>query len=341
MQLSGAKAYLVTEECIPFLRAELDRAAQAQKTDPAGADREGDVELRVLLEDGLYRGFDRFLLSSDTGAAGYWAQNVWERPFVFEFDSISDAAKQLSAIQRNWWAYSHKLHRRTRLIQEALPSISPKPRVFPFSVPASPMGGFMLLDEHRLIASAECSSPFPGGDLVFAENKDDPPSTAYLKLWEAMTRLGKTPDAGQLCMDVGACPGGWSWVMLQAGASVIALDRSPLDPRIMKNPRLDYRGGNAFAVKHSDVERLDWLCSDIIAYPDKLYEWLQPWLDSGKVGQFVVTLKMQGEPDWKSIDAFAAIPDSLVYHGSYNKHELTWLHPAPSRVTLAKPAAIA
>jgi 23S rRNA (cytidine2498-2'-O)-methyltransferase len=279
-----------------------------------------------------------FVLDGSGGPAeppvSHWAENTWLAPELVEYASIGDAAKKLRAIQRNWWPYAPALHRRAALIQEALPHIGHKPRGFPFAVPDQAMGAYSLLDEHTMIVSARCTSPFPGGELRFEEDHTNPPSTAYLKMWEALTRLGRHPGPGARCIDAGACPGGWTWVFDSLGAETLALDRSPLAPALMNSPRVRFRSGNAFAVTPETLgeygwDRVDWLCSDLICYPAKLFEWVRRWYDSGRVGNFVITLKMQGEADWESTRAFAALPGGRVYHGCYNKHELTWVWPAP------------
>ncbi len=284
-------------------------------------------------DSGKIRQFGQFFFGSQIIEPVFWAQNTWIQPQIIPFLSINDAARQLKAIQRNWWPQSNQLHRRTQLIQDALPHISRKARTFPFQIPPGDMGSYTLLDDTTLLASACCSSPFPGGELLLEENHVDPPSTAYLKMWEALTRLGRLPQSAEQCIDAGACPGGWTWVLEKCGAEVLALDRSPLSPALMASPRVRFRSGNAFAVNPDNLrdfgwDSVDWLCSDLICYPAKLYEWVKRWFDSGKVKNFVITLKMQGSADWESTRAFAAL-GGLVYHGCYNKHELTWVWPGP------------
>jgi 23S rRNA (cytidine2498-2'-O)-methyltransferase len=187
------------------------------------------------------------------------------------------------------------------------------------------MGSFVLLDERRLIASARCSSPFPNGEIAFEENKVDPPSRAYLKLYEALTLAGRHPGPGDRCIDSGACPGGWTWVLSRLGARVTAIDRTELDPRLMKDPKVEFLKHSAFTLSPADLGKTDWLFSDVICYPEKLYEWIVAWLESGLCDNFVCTIKMQGEPDWETMARFKAIPGSRLIHLSNNKHELTWI----------------
>jgi 23S rRNA (cytidine2498-2'-O)-methyltransferase len=256
----------------------------------------------------------------------FWVRNIWKRPFTAEFNSISDAARLLRSIQRNWAPYPARLARRTTLIAESLPHFPDKPKTFPFTVPDSPMGAFMLLDEHTLMASADCSSPWPNGEFNFAEDKEGPPSRAYRKLWEALVMAGAMPGPGQRCIDAGASPGGWTWALAGLGAEVLAIDRAPLEPSVAAMSGVSFMKHNAFTLKPEDLGKADWLFSDVICYPPALYEWVSLWLESGLVRNFVCTIKMQGA-DWDraTTERFAAIPGSRVIHLWHNKHELTWM----------------
>jgi 23S rRNA (cytidine2498-2'-O)-methyltransferase len=255
----------------------------------------------------------------------FWNQNIWLEPFRLEFDSISEAASALRNIQRNWAPVFFTQFRRGALITESLPPISAKKRPFPWLCPDVPIGGFTLLDAHTMIASPRCSSPFPAGIIEFEEDKIDPPSRAYLKLWEALVRCRKWPLSGEKCLDAGASPGGWTWALAKLGASVTAVDRAPLEERTAAMPGVSFIKHDAFTLKPEDIGKVDWIFSDVICYPARLYEWVQKWLDSGLCKNFICTIKMQGEPDFETTRLFAAIPGSTVVHLYHNKHELCWM----------------
>lgn len=158
-----------------------------------------------------------------------------------------------------------------------------------------------------------------------------PPNRAYLKLWDAFTRLGVAPGPGELCLDLGACPGGWSWVIAGLGAKVISVDKAPLDPRIAAMPLVTSRQESAFGLDPLTVGPVDWLFSDIICYPQRLLSLVNRWREAGLARNFVCTLKFQGETDHAAAAAFAAIPNSRVFHLFHNKHELTWALLDPAR----------
>ncbi len=276
---------------------------------------------------------DRLVLSPDGAQTSFWAENVWLAPEKLAIRSIKDAAGQLKARQRNWWPYTFCLHRRGALIQEALPHISVRPMAFPAPLPAGPLGSWTLLDKDTLLASAKCQSPFPNGALNFQEDKVNPPSRAYLKLWEAWTRLEARPQAGEFCLDAGGSPGGWAWAAASLGARVLSVDRAPLAERVAVMPGVAFERGDAFSLKPSALARREarvhWFLSDVICYPEKLYDWVGEWLESGLCDNFICTLKFQEGDDYRVARKFARIPGSQVFHLFHNRHELTWARLAP------------
>lgn len=248
-----------------------------------------------------------------------WAANVWLEPVQIPISSIADAARKLRTIQRDWMLYSFQLHRRAQLIAAQLPAVTIKPSAFPATPPARAIGSWTLLDEQTVLASAKCSCPWPNGEIEFIEDHDAPPSRAYLKLWELFSRLQARPKSGERCIDLGACPGGWTWVLQGLGAHVLAVDKAPLAPRVAKLPGVEFRSESAFGLK---PEPVDWLFSDVICYPSRLLELVQRWLPVAR--NMVCTIKFQGKTDHALVREFAAIPGSELMHLHHNRHELTW-----------------
>lgn len=263
-------------------------------------------------------------------AVPYWCSTALLEPVEISFNSIGEAASALKSIQRSWAPYLTTSFRRGQLIQEKLPYMNLKPRQFPFKVPASVAGLYSLTDQNNLIASGKTTSPFPAGLVQFQEDHENPPSRAYLKLQEALTHsqafFQRMPQEGQRCLDAGACPGGWTWVLVQLGCQVLSVDRSPLSPQLMAHPLVSFQKHDAFTMAAQELGAFDWIFSDVICYPSRLLEWIHRWLESGLCPNMICTIKMQGKIDWNLVDEFASIPNSQVLHLHYNKHELTWLH---------------
>ena len=261
----------------------------------------------------------------------YWSRTTLLEPFTFHFDSIGEAAGKLKEIQRNWAPYQYTSFRRAQLIQEKLPYINLKDRKFPVNIPQSPIGLYTLIDNNTIIASARTTSFLPAGTLHFIEDHENPPSRAYLKIQESLTMANlltgvELPHEGQRCFEAGACPGGWTWVLVGLGAAVHAVDRAPLADSLMNNPLVTFQKHDAFTLKPEELGELDWVFSDVICYPERLLEWIKKWLAFKPSLNMICTIKMQGEIDWPLIAQFEQIPGSRIVHLNYNKHELTWIH---------------
>jgi len=257
-------------------------------------------------------------------AHSFWAQNIWFDVQEFKFDSISEAAKHLRAIQRNWWPHSVTAHRRAQLIQEKLPPLKGKAIEFLSPVPKAPLGSWTLWDEKTMYYSPKCSSPFLDGEVHFIENRTDPPSRAYLKLWEWFTTEEKYPKPGEKVLDLGSSPGGWTWVLDQLGAEVLSVDKAPLAPSLKLSKRVKHIEESAFGLDPNQVGPVDWLFSDIICYPERLLQLIQRWRESGMAKNFVCTIKFQGPTNMDVVRQFAAIDGAQVRHLFNNKHELTF-----------------
>jgi 23S rRNA (cytidine2498-2'-O)-methyltransferase len=282
------------------------------------------AELQHELGGAVAETHGRLVLATGAAKPAAWAANVWRDPVEMPITSIGDAAKKLRALQRNWALYSFAHHRRAALIAEKLPKVSAKPIVFGASAPSAPLGSFTLIAPDRMLASAACSSPFPNGEARFVEDRTAP-SRAYLKLWELFTLIDERPQPGEVCVDLGASPGGWSWVLQKLCGRVLSVDKAALDPCVAVLPGIEYRRESAFALDPRAIGPVDWLFSDVVCYPKRLLALVQKWLAAGSVRRFVCTIKFQGATDFEAMGRFAAIPGSRLLHLHHNKHELTWI----------------
>jgi len=286
-----------------------------------------------------------------------WALNLWRNPIVIDVSSISDAARKLRALQRNWAGYHVHLFRRAALIQEQLPRVSARPIAFPAPVAKAAMGSWSILSKDVIVASPDCSSPFPNGEPVFIQDHLAPPSRAYLKLWEALILIGSMPGPGDRVLDLGASPGSWTWVLQRlvrgevqgerkTGPSaadsapdnadrpgkhgvrqgeVVSVDKAPLEPRIAALPGVVYLPESAFSLDPATIGPVDWLFSDVVCYPSRLLKLVHKFMASGTVRDFLCSVKFQGATDHRVAAELAAIPGSRLQHLHNNGHELTWV----------------
>jgi 23S rRNA (cytidine2498-2'-O)-methyltransferase len=129
------------------------------------------------------------------------------------------------------------------------------------------LASFTLLTPSLLLLSTRTSSPLSNGSLRFLWDRSGPPSRAYLKLWEALTRMhvemvlarhgvarGQEiwerlkPQPGSIVLDLGAAPGGWTWAAAQLGATVVSVDRAELAQPVARMHNVHHHIGSGFSV---------------------------------------------------------------------------------------------
>lgn len=100
----------------------------------------------------------------------------------------------------------------------------------------------LCLPERALLGislARENLSAWPGGMRHFAQRPEQI-SRAEFKLLEALEVFGVTLPAHGRALDLGAAPGGWTRLLLDAGLQVVAVDPARLDPRLVRRPGLTH-----------------------------------------------------------------------------------------------------
>ena len=168
-------------------------------------------------------------------------------------------------------------------------------------------------------------SPFVGG---FNNVEDDKkaPSRAFKKIIEAQELMGKRMWEGETVVDLGACPGGWTYIARKYGADVIALDRSPLDTELKEDENVTFLKEDAF--KFEVDEPADWVVSDIICAPERILELINYWVIGKNCKNFVFTIKFHGHKDYGELKKFKNIASKMDYNVilkqlNVNKNEVT------------------
>lgn len=168
-------------------------------------------------------------------------------------------------------------------------------------------------------------SPFLAGYVHIPDDRS-PPSRAFKKLKEATTRFSLVFRRGMRCADLGACPGGWSHVLVGDGCRVWAVDRSPLAPTLMKSKQVAFVQADAFS--WTPEQPLDWMVCDVIAAPERTCSLIERWLTQRLCKALCVTIKFKGAPDFAALSKIKKLLAGSCsrYSGrqlTNNKNELT------------------
>jgi 23S rRNA (cytidine2498-2'-O)-methyltransferase len=119
---------------------------------------------------------------------------------------------------------------------------------------------------------------------------NEAPSRAAMKLEEALDWFGTAPSRGDRCVDLGAAPGGWTHVLLQRGAHVLAVDPGAMAPALAKNKNLEHIRGSAFEIEPESP--VDWLFCDMVWRPLEVAAMLAKWARRGWASMLVANIKL-------------------------------------------------
>ena len=265
----------------------------------------------------------RIIIISHSTDSFLWAQDVWMNcKYCQGYDSSLVALKMQN--QLGYYYSTEKNLMATKLIHKL--KLIPEKRIkFPVKKDFSYKFYIWTAIEDFIIYSAESKSRYPVGWHEFEEDKNQPPNRAYLKLWEVLATQNCVIDPEANAIEIGASPGGWSWVLSQYFKTVYTFDKADLDPKIQTISNIVHSKVDAFKINPKDYSNCSWFFSDLICSPEKILETVQFWLDHSKIKNFVCTIKFKGQTDYEVIDKLRKIPDSKLVRLYQNKHEVTWI----------------
>jgi 23S rRNA (cytidine2498-2'-O)-methyltransferase len=160
-----------------------------------------------------------------------------------------------------------------------------------------------------VLPARDLPSLAPGGRLRVHVPKHAP-SRAAAKLLEAFIWLDRAPEPGEMCADLGAAPGGWSWVLLERKAKVLAIDPAKLDPLVAKRPGLTHLRADAF--KYQPEGFVDWLVADMAWRPLEAAALYGKWGRRGWARMLIANIKL---PMKKKAEMILRVKDILGSSG--------------------------
>ncbi len=160
-----------------------------------------------------------------------------------------------------------------------------------------------------VLPARDAPSLAPGGRLRIHLPKHAP-SRAAAKLLEAFAWLDRAPEPGELCVDLGAAPGGWSWVLLERRARVLAVDPARLDPLLAKRNGITHLRADAFRFEPED--NADWLLADMAWRPLEAAALYGKWARRGWARMLIANIKL---PMRKKAEYLLRVKDILESSG--------------------------
>jgi len=157
--------------------------------------------------------------------------------------------------------------------------------------------------DHAFVASSDVadSAPWPLG-IPRLRLLPDAPSRSALKLEEALLTLLDDGERtrflreGMRAADLGAAPGGWTWVLVRHGLHVSAIDNGPMRQHVLDTGLVEHLRADGF---HWQPPRpLDWMVCDMVEQPRRVAERMATWLREGWCRQTIFNLKLPMKKRW-------------------------------------------
>jgi 23S rRNA (cytidine2498-2'-O)-methyltransferase len=179
-----------------------------------------------------------------------------------------------------------------------------------------------------VMPARDAPSLAPGGRLR-VHVPDAAPSRAATKLLEAFHWLDRAPDPGELCIDLGAAPGGWSWVLLERRARVLAVDPASMSRSLKGRRGLEHIRADAF--RFEPREPADWLFSDMAWRPLESAALLAKWARRGWARLLIANIKL---PMKKKAEMLVRVREILA-DGGWRNLRVRQLYHDREEVTVA------
>jgi len=198
----------------------------------------------------------------------------------------TDAGKQLAKFCRKFAVPLRKALRTEGLLSEKETPTLPCLHLF-FTDFDRCRVGLSLPHQHAPFENGLCRLKFP----VAA------PSRSTLKLEEALVSMVNTSEAQVLCpsgataVDLGACPGGWTYQLVKRGMRVEAVDNGAIDPALMDTGLVTHYRADGFTFQPK-AGRVHLLVCDMIEQPLRVAKLMGEWLRKGWTQHAVFNLKL-------------------------------------------------
>ena len=146
------------------------------------------------------------------------------------------------------------------------------------------------------VAPVSNMNPLPGG-IMRLKFPAESPSRSTLKLDEAFLTFIPEKEreqrlkAGLNAVDLGACPGGWTYQLVRRGMFVQAVDNGLMADSLMETGQVSHFREDGFKFKPKK-KNVHWLVCDMIEQPQKVAKLMAQWVNDDWCKEAMFNLKL-------------------------------------------------
>lgn len=150
----------------------------------------------------------------------------------------------------------------------------------------------------------------------------DAPSRSTLKLEEAiLTFIPRHEESVRfneqmLGVDLGACPGGWTYQLVKRGLFVYAVDHGKMATSLHDTGRIEHCCEDGFKFHPPKRKHIDWLVCDMVEQPMKVAKLIAKWLTNGWCKETIFNLKLPMKKRYQEVKlCLDYLTQTLEKHG--------------------------
>ena len=155
------------------------------------------------------------------------------------------------------------------------------------------------------ISYPENNSPLENG-IMRLKFPADAPSRSTLKLEEAFIQFipkdewEKRLTSGMRAVDLGACPGGWTYQLVKRSMMVTAIDNGMMAQSLMDTGQVKHYQVDGFKFS-PDKKNVYWLVCDMIEKPQRVGKLVCDWLINDWCQESIFNLKLPMKKRYETV----------------------------------------
>lgn len=173
-------------------------------------------------------------------------------------------------------------------------------------------------------------SDLPLGILRLRQPKEAP-SRSTLKLDEAFqlfipkSEWQQRISPGMQAVDLGACPGGWTYQLVRHGMFVQAIDNGMMAENLMETGQVKHFQSDGF-VYEPKKKNVTWLVCDMIEKPQRVSELMTSWVVKDWCKEAIFNLKLPMKKRYECLQACFDIIHGMMLDSGVKRYELRAKH---------------
>lgn len=167
------------------------------------------------------------------------------------------------------------------------------------------------------------------------------PSRSTLKLEEAI--LTFIPEAEEkkrftdemTGVDLGACPGGWTYQLVKRGVFVYAVDHGKMATSLHETGRIEHCPEDGFKFQPPKRKTIDWLVCDMVEQPMRISKLIGKWLINGWCRETIFNLKLPMRKRYQEVQlCLTYLEEELEKQGFWFKIQARHLYHDREEITV-------